>query len=74
MPPPEPVARTPAKKRDRRQDVNATMETADMSMEEDIGGPVSPPSSKKLAVASWDSSPPETVSNATVRDEWFVHI
>lgn len=53
---------TPAKRKDRRNDVNLTVETEDLSL--DIATPMSPPSSKKkregrgeLGVGTWPSPP-----------------
>lgn len=59
MLPPGPATRTPAKKRERREDADVTMETAEMTLEEESGiEPVSPPSSKKkkdIGSAGWPS-------------------
>eukprot|EP00970_Alexandrium_tamarense_P020545 scaffold15357_cov193-Alexandrium_tamarense.AAC.1 len=67
-PPPTPASgsRTPGKRKVRREDMNATMETAELSYEESVGGPVSPPSSKKkkdvsLGVGTWPSPAQELV-------------
>jgi len=64
MHPPGPATRTPAKKRERREDSDVTMETAEMSLEEESGvEPVSPPSSKKkkdIGSAGWPSHYTET--------------
>jgi hypothetical protein len=52
--------------------MNATMETAELSYEESVGGPVSPPSSKKkkdvsLGVGTWPSPAQELVRDLMVR-------
>ena len=71
MLPPDSAERTPGKRKDRKDDANATMETAELSYEEDITGPASPPSCKKTkdsfrSAPSWPSPPKENVRDPMV--------
>jgi hypothetical protein len=51
---------TPGKRKERRNDANLTVETAELSFDE-MATPMSPPSSKKkrdgLGIGSWPSPP-----------------
>jgi hypothetical protein len=80
MPPPSTPAEgakttsTPAKRKERRNDVNLTVETEDLSL--DMVTPMSPPSSKKkregLGIETWPSPPEygrdDLVSNVSFSD------